>query len=76
MRRVCGGRRLGDAGLRWHGRRAEQADRPDLYDRIVHNMFSINIVWTLVTGFLVMFMQAGLPWSKPGSAGQECLAHV
>ena len=24
-----------------------------------HNKISINIVWTLITGFLVMFMQAG-----------------
>lgn len=33
---------------------------PDaLYGRIVHNLYSINIVWTLITGFLVMFMQAG-----------------
>src|SRR6187397_2854449 len=30
-----------------------------LYDRIAHNLFSINVVWTLITGFLVMFMQAG-----------------
>src|SRR5262245_64388219 len=31
----------------------------DLYDRIVHNLYSINYVWALVAGFLVMFMQAG-----------------
>src|SRR5512147_288201 len=27
----------------------------DVYDRVAHNMFAINFVWTLVTGFLVMF---------------------
>src|SRR5262245_25810429 len=31
----------------------------DVYDRVAHNAFSINFVWTLITGFLVMFMQAG-----------------
>ncbi|MEI8018868.1 MAG: hypothetical protein WCH39_11770, partial [Schlesneria sp.] len=25
-----------------------------LYDRIVHNMYSINMVWVMVAGFLVM----------------------
>lgn len=25
-----------------------------------HNKIAINIMWTLITGFLVMFMQAGL----------------
>jgi ammonium transporter, Amt family len=32
----------------------------DLYDRIVHNLFSVNMVWKMVTGFLVLFMQAAL----------------
>ena len=39
---------------------------PNLYDRIVHNLFSINVVWTLVTGFLVMFMQAGFASVETG----------
>ena len=43
----------------------------DLYDRIAHNLFSINFVWTLVTGFLVMFMQAGFAWSRRGFAGRR-----
>src|SRR5262245_33929078 len=30
----------------------------DLYDRVAHNLYSINYVWALVAGFLVMFMQA------------------
>jgi len=29
---------------------------PGLYDRVTHNLFSINMVWTLIAGFLVMFM--------------------
>jgi len=39
---------------------------PDLYDRITHNVFSINMVWALVTGFLVMFMQAGFMFVEVG----------
>jgi Amt family ammonium transporter len=39
---------------------------PDLYDRIAHNLFSINIVWAMVTGFLVMFMQAGFAMLEVG----------
>src|SRR5262249_38596774 len=26
----------------------------DVYDRVVHNLYGINYVWALVTGFLVM----------------------
>ena len=37
-----------------------------LYDRIAHNLYSINIVWTLITGFLVMFMQAGFALCRNG----------
>src|SRR5579872_7041068 len=37
-----------------------------LYERITHNLFSINIVWTMVTGFLVMFMQAGFMMVETG----------
>ena len=34
----------------------------DLYDRVAHNLYSINMVWVLMAGFLVMFMQAGFAW--------------
>ena len=37
----------------------DQLKTGDLYDRIVHNLYSINYVWALIAGFLVMFMQAG-----------------
>ncbi len=37
-----------------------------LYDRIAHNLFSINMVWTLITGFLVMFMQTGFSMVEGG----------
>jgi Amt family ammonium transporter len=37
----------------------EQLKPTDLYDRLLHNLYSINYVWVLIAGFLVMFMQAG-----------------
>jgi ammonium transporter, Amt family len=49
---------------------------PKLYDRIVHNLFSINVVWTLVTGFLVMFMQAGFASVETGLCRAKNSAHT
>jgi Amt family ammonium transporter len=49
---------------------------PDLYDRVAHNMFSINMVWTLVTGFLVMFMQAGFMFVETGLCRAKNGAHT
>jgi Amt family ammonium transporter len=51
-------------------------DAAGLYDRIAHNMFSINMVWTLVTGFLVMFMQAGFMLVETGLCRAKNAAHV
>jgi Amt family ammonium transporter len=48
----------------------------DLYDRIVHNVFSINIVWTLIAGFLVMFMQAGFAMVETGLCRAKNSAHT
>ena len=31
----------------------------EVMDTVGHNKIAINIVWTLLAGFLVMFMQAG-----------------
>lgn len=41
-----------------------------------HNKISINIVWTLVTGFLVMFMQAGFALVEAGLCRAKNAAHV
>lgn len=49
---------------------------PGLYDRVVHNLYSINVVWTLVTGFLVMFMQAGFASVETGLCRAKNSAHV
>jgi Amt family ammonium transporter len=48
----------------------------DLYDRVAHNLFAINFVWTLVTGFLVMFMQAGFMFVETGLCRAKNAAHT
>ncbi len=69
--------RLGHARRRRQGRRPRLARPPrDLYDRIAHNLFSINMVWTLVTGFLVMFMQAGFMFVETGLCRAKNAAHT
>jgi ammonium transporter, Amt family len=49
---------------------------PDLYDRIAHNLFSINIMWTLLAGFLVMFMQAGFMFVETGLCRAKNASHT
>jgi ammonium transporter, Amt family len=50
---------------------------PDkLYDRIAHNLFSINMVWTLICGFLVMFMQAGFAMVETGLCRAKNAGHT
>ena len=48
----------------------------DLFDRIAHNMFSINMVWTLIAGFLVMFMQTGFAMVETGLCRAKNAAHT
>jgi ammonium transporter, Amt family len=50
--------------------------KTDIYDRVAHNMFSINIVWTLIAGFLVMFMQAGFAMVETGLCRAKNAAHT
>src|SRR5215510_11096084 len=47
-----------------------------LYDRITHNLYSINYVWTLVAGFLVMFMQAGFMYVETGLCRAKNAGHT
>jgi Amt family ammonium transporter len=51
-------------------------DGPALYDRIVHNSYSINILWVLFAGFLVMFMQAGFAMVETGMCRAKNAAHM
>ena len=47
-----------------------------LADAVGHNRISINFVWTLVTGFLVMFMQAGFALVETGLCRHKNAAHT
>src|SRR3954470_8135639 len=48
----------------------------DVADRVGKNKISINIVWTLITGFLVMFMQAGFALVETGLCRAKNSAHT
>lgn len=41
-----------------------------------HNKIAINIMWTLITGFLVMFMQAGFALVEAGFTQKKNVAHT
>jgi ammonium transporter, Amt family len=45
-------------------------------EAIGHNAVSINFVWTLVTAFLVMFMQAGFALVETGFCQKKNAVHV
>ena len=57
-----------------------QADKEplamSLADTVGHNKMAINFVWTLVTGFLVMFMQAGFALVETGLCRHKNAAHT
>jgi Amt family ammonium transporter len=47
-----------------------------LADTIGHNRIAINFVWTLVCGFLVMFMQAGFALAETGFTRAKNAGHT
>ena len=47
-----------------------------LADVVGHNTISINMVWTLVAGFLVMFMQAGFAMAETGFTRAKNAGHT
>jgi Amt family ammonium transporter len=47
-----------------------------LADVIGHNRIAINFVWTLITGFLVMFMQAGFAMAETGFTRAKNAGHT
>ena len=61
---------IDDAGKTTAGANSE------LVKNVAHNKISINVVWTLVTGFLVMFMQAGFALVETGLCRAKSAAHV
>jgi len=48
----------------------------ELSNMVGQNRIAINIVWTLVTGFLVMFMQAGFALVETGFTRAKSAAHT
>ena len=58
---------------------AKVAGKPTLEEvaeTVGHNKISINIMWTLVAGFLVMFMQAGFALAETGLTRAKNAAHT
>ena len=54
----------------------EKLSVQDVYDRMAHNLYSINFVWALIAGFLVMFMQAGFMLVETGLCRAKNAAHT
>lgn len=48
----------------------------DTETNIVHAMYSINLIWVLICGFLVMFMQAGFALLETGLCRAKNAAHT
>jgi ammonium transporter, Amt family len=58
---------------------AASAGKPTLEEignQAGHNKIAINIMWTLITGFLVMFMQAGFAMVETGFTRKKNVAHT
>jgi len=55
---------------------AKKVSMDELIQNVAHNKISINLVWTLVTGFLVMFMQAGFAMVETGLCRAKNAAHT
>lgn len=48
----------------------------EISDAVGHNKIATNIMWTLLTGFLVMFMQAGFAMVETGFTRAKNVAHT
>ncbi len=48
----------------------------EIGDAAGHNRVAINFMWTLITGFLVMFMQAGFAMVEAGLTRAKNVAHT
>jgi Amt family ammonium transporter len=58
---------------------AKTAGKPtleEIAEAAGHNKISINVVWTLLAGFLVMFMQAGFALVETGFTRAKNVAHT
>ena len=50
---------------------AKNPTLPEVMETVGHNKIAINFVWTLLAGFLVMFMQAGFAMVETGLHARE-----
>ena len=48
----------------------------EVANAVGHNKVAINMMWTLITGFLVMFMQAGFAMVETGLTRAKNVAHT
>src|SRR4051812_7128905 len=55
---------------------AAQPTLPEVMETVGHNKVSINLMWTLLTGFIVMFMQAGFAMVETGFCRAKNAAHT
>ena len=58
---------------------AKEAGKPvleEIAEAVGHNKISINIVWTLITGYLVMFMQLGFALVETGFTRAKNAVHT
>jgi len=58
---------------------AKEAGKPTLEEiatQVGHNKVAINMVWVLITGFLVMFMQTGFAMVETGLTQAKNVAHT
>ena len=65
----------GEPGIDSKGEKTIAADS-ELVKNVAHNKVTLNIMWTLITGFLVMFMQAGFALVECGLCRAKSAAHV
>jgi ammonium transporter, Amt family len=55
---------------------AKNPTLPEVMEVVGHNKVAINMVWTLLAGFLVMFMQAGFAMVETGFTRAKNVAHT
>jgi ammonium transporter, Amt family len=56
--------------------KAGEPDSAEVLNTIGHNKVSINMMWVLITGFLVMFMQAGFAMVETGLTRAKNVSHT
>jgi len=74
---IAGGNSGSAIDLTWPApANAAKVTNDEVINNVAHNKISINVVWTLVTGFLVMFMQAGFALVETGLCRAKSAAHT